>query len=410
MRAALSLFSGAGGGALGARAAGYFVTACLDNDRAACATLNGGGFPALQADVKTFDWSVFNDVELLVGGPPCQPFSAAGKQTGFTDPRDCIPDFIRAVEVVRPRVFILENVRGLTFKRHRDYLELVLDSFPSEYRIDYRVLNAADYGIAQTRQRLFIVGRTDDDPVWPVPTHAKAPVAGRKPWVTVGECLERRDLPRWAYERPSTTIVGSFNPEVIAGPGYRTAGDSPRQKAPGSFTATVEERARIQGFPPDWHFAGSKSAVNRQLGNACPPALIQAVVTAQEPFHEAPPDVFYDAIHEAWDTPKGELTVGDMLTKYTIDEYAARRLFLSEDRKTGFAIDPDGDLQSMFNVGPTGRGAAAVATAVRHGAKTLDCLGPYLPGWYIRQGWKVDRWEDNWTPGGPAVAYMRYEP
>ena len=87
-------------------------------------------------------------------------------------------------------------------------------------------------------------------------------------------------LPAWAHERPSTTIVGSFRPEVISGPGYRTKGGPSRQNAPGSVLTTVPQRAVLQGYPADFAFAGSKSKVDLQLGNAVPPPLALAVLQA----------------------------------------------------------------------------------------------------------------------------------
>lgn len=405
---ALSLFSGCGGGALAAEGAGYHVAACIDNDQDACRTLTAAGFEAVRADTRTVDFSAYQGVDLVLGGPPCQPFSAAGLQRGEVDPRDRIPDFVRAVEQARPRVFVLENVQGLTQAKHRAYLDHVLNSFPDGYTVDYRVLNAADFGVPQTRRRLFIVGRRDGiNPAWPVATHAEQPGPFQRPWVTAAAALGREDLPEWAHRRPSYTVVGSFRPEVISGPGYRGKGDGPRQNAPGSFVTTPAERAVLQGFPAGHPFAGSKASVGRQLGNACPPALLQAVITAQAAFVPATPSEFRLATRRAWGQAKGGVRVGEMLTDYTVEDLVGKDLFLAEDGLTGFAIDA-GDLQGLFNIGPAGRGAAAVATALHHGARTLDALGPFLPVWYGRQGWVIDRWEDNWTPGEPPVAYMHH--
>lgn len=406
-RSAVSLFSGCGGGALAAQDAGYEVAACVDFDKDAVATLRAAGLPAVLGDTTVLDFTTLaGEPDLLIGGPPCQSFSQGGLQRGSSDPRNRIPDFVRAVEELRPRVFIMENVRGLTFPKHRDFLEAVLASFPPEYTVDHRVLNAADYGVAQTRQRVFIVGRLDGEPVWPAPTHAKDPTLARRLWVPVAAVLAPRDdLPAWAYTRPSTTVVGSFRPDVIAAPGWRKKGDPPRQDTPESFATTTLERAAIQGFPIDWPFAGSCSSVSKQLGNACPPALLSAVIAAQETFAAADPWSFKQAVSEAWDLSKGTVSVGDMLTEYSISDLNGKQLFLSGDGLTGYALE-DGDLQSLFNQGPSGRGSAAVADAINRGALTLDCLAPFLPAWYEQHGFVIDRWEDNWTPGGPPVAYM----
>ena len=86
----------------------------------------------------------------------------------------------------------------------------------------------------------------------------------------------RTDLPAWAYERPATTVVGTFRPDVIAAPGYRKAGDGPRQNAEGSVKTSIQERAILQGFPAETIFVGAKTAVSLILGNAVPPPLAEA--------------------------------------------------------------------------------------------------------------------------------------
>jgi DNA (cytosine-5)-methyltransferase 1 len=439
MSVAISTFAGMGGGALAAARSGYQVKS-FDFDKDAHATLTANGCIAVCADVADVNWAPYSGADLLVGGPPCQSFSAAGLQTGESDPRNAIPAFLRAVRDVRPRVFIMENVRGLTFAKNRPYLDSVLASLRAlGYTVDWRVLNAADFGVPQTRQRVFVVGRLDGPVVWPLPTHADGGGPGLRPWVSLLEALPglspdavivsnygtggdpkargirtatqpaatvttKSDRNVWRL-RPATTVVGSFGADVIAGPGYRTAGGPSRQNAPGSVKVSQADRKILQGFPPSWKIKGSKTSIDRQLGNACPPALLQAVITAQVEINEVPADTFKRAIDRAFDSER----VRDMLTPYTVEDLAERRCFLSPDLLTGFVIDKAGDFGNLFNVGPKGRGVGAVAAAVRHGARTLDCFDPWLPVWYERQGWKVERREDNWTPGGPAVAYMRYE-
>lgn len=351
-RVALSLFSGAGNSGTGVERAGHRIYACLEKDPDAVATLRlNGRQRVIKTDIRTFAWEWLKDrvaIDLVEGGPPCQPFSQAGKGFGQYDERDCIPDFVSAVLAIRPRMFLMENVRALTFKKHREYLETVLASFPEEYQVDWRVLSAEEYGVPQTRQRLFVVGRLDGEVVWPEPTHRRyrkgvGQAEGDqelKPWVSMAEALGwgmtarpsvtvtagsgRTGGPaaldggsgarlamseaqtngawrsasgqvltltasmdngsfQWVHERPATTVVGSFCPDVIAGPGYRKAGDGPRQNAPGSVKVTPEEAAILQDFPSDWKFAGSKSSVFRQIGNACPAAFSEAIVRANTP-------------------------------------------------------------------------------------------------------------------------------
>jgi DNA (cytosine-5)-methyltransferase 1 len=389
-----------GGGALAAARSGYGVV-CFDFDKDAVTTLSANGFEAHRARVEDVNWTPYNGADLLIGGPPCQSFSQGGLQSGESDPRNSIPAFVSAVKAVRPRVFIMENVRGLTFKKNRPYLDSVLDELRSfGYLVDWRVLNAADYGVPQTRQRVFIVGRLDnEEPVWPAPSHGKYP--GGKPWVSFADALG------WAPDgsefttRPATTVVGSFGADVIAGPGYRTAGGPSRQNAPGSAKVTHEERLILQGFPKNWALRGFKTSIDRQLGNACPPPLLQAVITAQTTFVEVPATAYKQALDVALRTERVRTALGDF------DEVVDPLCFLSPDGWTGFVVDQDsGTLNLLFNVGPRGRGSAAVQRAVLEGARQLDCFDGGLVRFYERHGWKIVNREANWTPGEPDVVFM----
>lgn len=365
---AVTLFAGAGGSCQGLKDAGLDVVACFERDDDAVATLKANGLPAIQADLVDYDWSPYaGKIDLVEGGPPCQPFSAAGLGQGEWDARDCIPAYIDAVAAIRPRFFVMENVRGLTFKKHREYLETVVTMFRElGYNVEWRVLNAADFGVPQTRQRLFVVGRLDGEAIqWPEPTHSKAQ------WVTMADALgwdgaamhiprgsgmrerhgERPDhsmdkpaptirdkvrcatwQPRkriewpvlpdtvslqrrqngappidacaqpaptvtvtvtavatgqwevtWPHERPSTTVAAAADGR-IGRPGHKdwsNGGES--QFAKDAVKVTPEEAAILQDFRPDWEFVGSRSSRFRQIGNACPRRLTQAVVQALLP-------------------------------------------------------------------------------------------------------------------------------
>lgn len=286
---ALSLFAGAGGSCLGLKRAGLDVVASIEWNADAFASLQANGLVALQADLFGFDYSRFchDGIDLIEGGPPCQPFSVAGSHRGVFDPRDGIPAFHRALEELRPHTFIMENVRGLTFKKHQPYLAETVERFERlGYSVEWRLLNAADYGVPQTRVRLFIVGSLDGMPKWPEPTHA-----GR--WITMAKALgwtEPGDS--WPYRMPATTIAG--DPRITA----RCHHDEGSQgKAPkttvhvrdGNYEGTepikltLTEAAALQGFPAEWRFVGNASSSYRQIGNACPPALSSAVASAQLP-------------------------------------------------------------------------------------------------------------------------------
>lgn len=362
---AVTLFAGAGGACQGLKEAGLDVVACFERDRDAVATLRANGLPAVQADLAGYDWhsTPYCDwVDLVEGGPPCQPFSAAGLGAGEWDPRDCIPAYIDAIRALRPATFVMENVRGLTYKKHRPYLDTVIGRFKRlGYTVEWRVLNAADFGVPQTRQRLFVVGSGDGSPIeWPAPTHAKGGADGLLPWVTMASALGWNDIvntrgerktpggnnfdpscrPSWAitektrswkrkridwpvlpdtislqrrqngappidcceqpaptvtvtaiatsqwevtwpHERPATTVAAAAAGR-IGRPGHKdwsNGGES--QFAKDAVKVTPKEAALLQDFLPGWSFEGSRSSVFRQIGNACPRRLTQAVVGAQ---------------------------------------------------------------------------------------------------------------------------------
>lgn len=298
---ALSLFAGVGSTALALTKLGGDVIA-VERDAAAAETLEANGFRVHRADVKEITaadrWDAYGQVDVITGGPPCQPFSQAADNGGEYDPRDCIPDFIEAVRVNRPRVFLMEEVQTLTWRRHAAYLERVLaDLRALGYVVDHRVLDLSEYGIPQSRKRLFVIGRRRDTaPVvwWPAKRAEKVTMAQALGWER-GDCLGRNaraprpaqvwdgaDVERalWPLRRPSTTVVGSFRPEVQAAPGYRRAGDGPRQNTPGSVVTTLEERLVLQGLPRDWKVCGNEAQRALQVGNSCPHQMTMLLLGA----------------------------------------------------------------------------------------------------------------------------------
>lgn len=329
---AVTLFSGLGSSSLALRELGYEVLA-HDFMPEAVQTLRANGFSAAQVDVRHIDYSAecfAPGVEILVGGPPCQPFSQSHDGAGRYDERDMIPEFLRAVAELLPSVFVMEEVQTLTWKKHADYLEMVEDHMRAlGYRVEHKVLNAADFGHGQARKRLFIVGCREDvaqarevfghrlreiwgeraaqsgitlpnqsGPIyWPNPDDYEpvtmAEVLGWGPtmtWMRNQAVPDERarvptEDPRWYWplERASTTVVGSFRPEVQAAPGYRKAGDGPRQSQPGSVVTTLEERLKLQDMPTDWVVHGSAAKRDLQVGNSVPCGLIRDIIDINIP-------------------------------------------------------------------------------------------------------------------------------
>lgn len=319
----LELFAGCGGMALGFKRAGYRTVLANEWDSAACETLRANVTDRVaQCAIQEMDR--FPDADVIAGGPPCQGFSNLGERVP-NDPRNQLwRHFMRAVEQVRPRAFVLENVPPLLSSQ--EFVEITKLGESLGYGVVGRVLNAADYGAPQTRKRAIVIGLVNSVPSYPEPTHADPEKFGplfrssAKHWVTVRDAigdlpfeptgenwhigrnptpmsLERyRHIPpggnRWNlptrlmpecwrrktkggtdlfgrlwWDRPSVTIRTEFyKPE-------KGRYLHPEVHRP----ITHREAARLQGFPDDFEFRGTRIQVGVQIGNAVPPPLAEAV-------------------------------------------------------------------------------------------------------------------------------------
>jgi len=337
----VSLFTGAGGLDLGLEMAGFHTVAAVDFDADCVTTLRenqanrvpipGNGDRHFLAGAKLLHTRVedllASDLrpdacfknwvpDLLAGGPPCQPFSSAGKQRGLDDPRGRLFDeFVRLADRLQPRLILFENVRGLVTADGPtgdpgEALALVRDSFERiGYATTFALLNAADYGAPQRRVRLFMMGsRSSPLPSFPEPTHrdsqGNALVPPLQPWRTLRDFLEAQPHPD-ADEivRPTPTLADLLE-QVAPGSGLKSAGARETTRPgghwgykQGTFIAdltkpartvtaaatqdwvrwreglrrlTLSECAGLQGFPDKWTFCGSKGSRFRQVGNAVP--------------------------------------------------------------------------------------------------------------------------------------------
>ncbi len=384
----LELFAGAGGLALGVSEAGFRHEWVVERDKDAYETLihnqqaGVGSLPhwnILREDVRRLDYSVLRErIDLVAGGPPCQPFSVGGKHRGPSDERNLWPEAIRAVRELRPKAFLFENVRGLLRPVFRPFLEYVqlqlampmLTIRPGEdisrhierlqraiqlnqpkteglYRVFLHPVNAADYGAAQKRQRVIIVGIRSDQPVtWtpPLPTHSENAllwdkvvsgeywerhrVARRRqpalppsvqraaerlasqgrppqqPWRTVRDAIGDLDRPLQTREVFSNHILRTGAKSYPGHTGSPLDEPAKALKAgdhgvPGGENTvllpsgqvryfTVREAARLQGFPDDYRFPVSWTESMRQMGNAVPTQLARHFATRLfELFHES---------------------------------------------------------------------------------------------------------------------------
>ena len=374
----VELFAGAGGLAIGMANAGFHHAAVIEWDHDSCATFleNQGrhvnaveAWPLHEVDVRAFDYKPLEGKVMVVsGGPPCQPFSLGGKHRGYMDKRDMFPEAVRAVRELQPEAFIFENVKGLMRETFSDYFEHIYLQLThpgltsrkgeswhehrarlekhhtwrktrAEYNVVYRILNAADYGVPQRRERVFMVGfRSDLGIEWSFPdeTHSEDSllysqwvsgdywdahkVARRKrpapsgraaaradklrknwepekaglPWMTVRDAIG--DLPDPEKFGQSSVANHKLNPGARAYPGHTGSpldeaaktlkagdhgvpgGENMLARADGSVRYfTVREAARLQTFPDDYIFRGSWTETMRQLGNAVPVKLAEVV-------------------------------------------------------------------------------------------------------------------------------------
>lgn len=320
----IEICAGAGGQALGLHNAGFRHTALIEIDSYACQTLrqnnqmlNLAWGEIIEGDVKEFASKRAPNyrglITLIAGGVPCPPFSKAGKQLGAKDERDLFPTAIEIIRQVMPQAVLLENVAGLMDDTFADYRESIRNELHSlGFKTDWQLLNASDYGVPQLRPRFILVALRE-----PIFEYFSWPLPNTTPTPTVGETLfDLISINGWKgaqawKERANTiapTLVGGSKkhggPDLgparakaawhkIGVNGHRVANhdEVPDEHFEGArmrdgsirpgFTGmpllTVRMAARIQGFPDYWKFVGTKTSAYRQVGNAFPPPVAEAV-------------------------------------------------------------------------------------------------------------------------------------
>lgn len=369
----VELFTGAGGLALGVAAAGYSHRLLLEYNRDACeslrenqASFGGAGVELYEGDVKDFDFTQISDVDLLAAGAPCQPFSIGGKHRAHRDERNLFPQVFRATRDLRPKAVLVENVKGLMRQSLADFVEyielqmahpMILPKDPSaedgweehlprlrkvrdlrsdtselQYVVRRVLLNAADFGVPQRRERVFFVAvRRDLGVAWrfPRPTHSQESLlleqhvtgsywtrhglkrrcspshlsagkwmrlAGRtESWITVRDALggmpepsPRKEAPGWlnhvgqpgarSYPGHTGSSLDAPAKTLKAGVHGVPGGENMLRRANGTVRYfTVREAARLQTFPDTYRFKGAWGEAMRQIGNAVPVSLAQAV-------------------------------------------------------------------------------------------------------------------------------------
>ncbi|WP_263377183.1 DNA cytosine methyltransferase [Granulicella aggregans] len=296
----LELCAGAGGEALGLEQAGIAHAGLIEIDQHACNTLklNRPHWNVLEKDLFKFtDASAFKGVDIVSGGLPCPPFSKAGKQLGHLDERNLFPVAIDIIDQLRPRAVMIENVRGIldaVFEDYRNGIKKQLKKLG--YKVDWKLLQASDYGVPQLRPRVIFVALRDSEMDrfnWPDAHKIKAKTVGETLYdLMAADGWKGAKLWKERADEIAPTIVGGSKkhggPDLgptrakrawasLSVNGMTIADAPPERDFVGMPRLTVPMVARIQGFPDDWKFSGKKTNAYRQVGNAFPPPVACAV-------------------------------------------------------------------------------------------------------------------------------------
>lgn len=328
----VSLFSGAGGLDIGFKKAGFHTVFATDVWDIACKTLqiNNMADEVVCDDIRNIDFKSmkekYGDIDIVIGGPPCPPYSQTRhylteKKGGLEDEKAgfAVPEYFRAIKQLEPRMFFFENVDGFTFKTHLEAFEFLRETADEYgYKLSYRVVNCANYGIPQTRKRFICVGvkKKMNDFIFPEETHADPNKLGDKlPWVTCREVIGNFDTltEEEKLQRPGSKDYDLFinippgdnylyytekrgypNPKFKWKSRYWTfllklSPDRPSWTLQASFSNNqgpfhwknrflrIEEAKRIQTFPDDYVLTGNFKEQWRQLGNAVPPMVAEII-------------------------------------------------------------------------------------------------------------------------------------
>lgn len=297
----VSLFSGAGGLDLGFIQAGHTIVWANDlYDDAVQTYRENIGEHIICENIMEVDEKCIPDCDIVIGGFPCQGFSVANTKRNEADERNALyKELVRIIQSKRPKFFLAENVKGLlSFSKGQVFKMIIGDFEKLGYKVKYRLLNAADYGVPQRRERVVIVGVRNDidfDFSFPKPTHSENGECDTIPWVSVGAALA--DLPD--PDQPNDVFNHEYSKYKLTFNGYIGHREIDPYKPAPTVTArgdnkggvvvlhhpnnqrrmSCRELAIVQGFPAEYKFSGKRSSIYRQIANAVPAPMAKAIAT-----------------------------------------------------------------------------------------------------------------------------------
>lgn len=297
MYTSIEICAGAGGQALGLEHAGFSHIALVEYEQEYCNCLksNRPEWNVICQDVHNFSGIPYvNQIDLLAGGVPCPPFSVAGKQLGAKDERDLFPQMLRLVKEIKPRIVMIENVRGLLDVKFDAYRNKILKKLKQlGYNTPHiQLVNASDYGVPQLRPRVIIIAvRKDLHDIFEFPeTNTQSPIYVGDTLYDLMAANGWKEAENWksGANKIAPTIVGGSKkhggPDLgptrakkawaeLGVDGMGIANDAPEPDFKGMPRLTPRMLARIQGFPDSWNFGKWKTAACRMIGNAFPPPV-----------------------------------------------------------------------------------------------------------------------------------------
>ncbi|MBI1759868.1 MAG: DNA cytosine methyltransferase [Acidobacteria bacterium] len=317
----IDLFAGCGGLALGFESAG-FETIGFERDPDAARTYAEN----LLGDCHQVELTLTTEyppAQVIIGGPPCQPFSVGGYQLGMADGRNGFPVFLEAVKRLKPELCLFENVRGLLYSNKWYFDEIVRALAQLGYLIDYKLMNAVDYGVPQNRERLFVVAHKGnfsfprrearrytvteaiEDLMYTTPPESKFLTPSMDQYVKKYEIASKCINPRDLYpDKPARTLTC----RNIAAP----TGDMQRIKLPDGRRRRLllREAARLQSFPDWFEFTGNEARQFYQIGNAVPPVLAQHLAQSVKDYFSASASLMRTELSDA------QLSINDQMSLF----------------------------------------------------------------------------------------------